>query len=363
MAHSAIRRALAAMAAPYAASFLRDILSQLFTMENTQYLLGFDIGGTNARSALIAVNQGNYKIINAKKTSIRGAQTPGDIAQIIRHILEHVSAEHNIGAQQISGIGAAIAGQISSDEHTVINAPNLNWHNVNFHAAIHAAIHDLASNCNIRIANDLNAITWGEYLFGAAKSLKNLLSVYVGTGIGAGLIINGKLMIGADNVSGEIGHCKFPTLEHYPCGCGQMGCVEAFAGGKAIEYRILHDIQTGCISREALGLATDEHPTARCIEKAVQTHSEYACHFWNETSNILAMLIANAIAILNPNGILLGGGVLEGCPLLLSAIVEKIMDMAPRAATSNLQFIKPSLHDDAGTLGAALLCLNQCQTP
>ena len=321
------------------------------------YYLGFDIGGTNARCALIQNIDGQFKILASQKHSIRGSQTPRDVAAVIEHVVSHVPAEHGVDPKNLSGLGVAIAGQIAIDERTVINAPNLNWHHVDFHAAIQEAIKDIAPDIDIRIANDLNAIAWGEYHFGAAKKLKNLLAVYVGTGIGAGLIIDGKLMLGADNVSGEIGHCKFPGLEKYACGCGQMGCVEAYAGGKAIEYRILHDIQNGVVTREELGLAENEHPTARCIERSWKNDLPYAKQFWTETAWTIGALIANAISILNPHGLLLGGGVLAGCPELLSLVIQHIMDMAPRAATANIQFIKPTLHDDAGTLGAALLCL------
>lgn len=318
------------------------------------YYLGFDIGGTNARCALILNVDGQFKILSSQKHSIRGMQSPRDIAQVIRHIVTHL----DIAPSELAGIGVAIAGQIGIDERTVLNAPNLNWHGVDFYACIREAVSDVAPNVRIRIANDLNAIAWGEYHFGAAREISSLLAVYVGTGIGGGLIIDGKLMLGADNVSGEIGHCKFPQFKtDYPCGCGQNGCVEAFAGGKAIEYRILHDIQNGVVTREELELGPDEHPTARCIERAYKKDLPYAREFWRETALAIGMLTANALAILNPHGLLLGGGVLQGCPELLTLVIEHIVDYAPRVSTANLQFIKPTLHDDAGTLGAALLCL------
>ncbi|MBQ9394186.1 MAG: ROK family protein [Proteobacteria bacterium] len=326
-------------------------------MKDTYYL-GFDIGGTNARCALIQNTDGQFKILTSQKHSIRGAQTPRDVAQVIRHVVAHIPANLNVTANMLSGIGVAIAGQIDIDEHTILNAPNLNWHNVDFYACIREAVSDLVPDIDIRIANDLNAIAWGEYNFGAARNIPSLLAVYVGTGIGAGLISDGKLLLGADNVSGEIGHCKFPHFHtDNPCGCGNTGCIEAFAGGKAIEYRILHDIQNHVVTRQELGLGEDEHPTARCIERTYKAGLPYAVEFWKETALALGMLVSNAIAILNPHGLLLGGGVLEGCPELLTLIIEHVMDMAPRAATANLQFIKPTLHDDAGTLGAALLCL------
>ncbi|MCL2325007.1 MAG: ROK family protein [Proteobacteria bacterium] len=323
-----------------------------------KYLLGFDVGGTNARCALILNNAGQFRILSTQKHAIRAARSPRDIASLIRHILETNIADNDLNANDIAGIGIALAGQIDIDEHTVINAPNLDWHHVNFYDILLAELHSLAPHITVRIANDLNAIAWGEYNFGAARQLKNLLAVYVGTGIGAGIIIDGKLMLGANNVSGEIGHSKFPNLHNLPCGCGQHGCVEAFAGGKAIEYRILHDIQIGTVSRADLELGPDEHPTARTIEQACKRDLPYAIHFWKETSHVLGALIANAISLLNPDALLLGGGVIQGCPKLTAMIIEHIMQFAPKAATANLQLIKPALHDDAGTLGAALLCSN-----
>ena len=324
-------------------------------MSNTYYL-GFDIGGTNARCSLIKHADGEFKILSSQKHSIRGTQSVDDVVLVIKHVTEHIPQEHNINPTQIKGIGIAIAGQIDIDEHTIINAPNLNWHHVNFYQRVKDTLDETCPDADIKIANDLNAIAWGEYHFGAGHNTRNMLAVYVGTGIGAGVIIDGKLMLGADNVSGEIGHCKFPHFHDLPCGCGQTGCIEAYAGGKAIEYRILHDINTSKVSRSELGLQDDEHPTARCIERDYR-QSEYAKKFWDDTALALGMLIANAIAILNPNSLLLGGGVLEGCPELLTLVIGHVMELAPRAATSKLQLIKPTLHDDAGTLGAALLCL------
>lgn len=325
---------------------------------SSSHYLGFDIGGTHARCALIVQENEQFKILSSQKHSIRGAQTPADVAQLIRYVVEKLPADSGICGKDLSGIGIAIAGQIGVDGHIVINAPNLNWHHVDFYEAVHNAVADLAPDTPIEITNDLNAIVWGEYHFGAGHAVSDLLAVYVGTGIGAGLVSGKKLLAGANNVSGEIGHCKFPQFKGIQCGCGQTGCVEAYAGGKAIEYRILHDIQTGVVSRSDLDLSADELPTARCIEAGYKRGLKYAVDFWQDTAQVLGMLISNALAILNPGGLLLGGGVLQGCPELLALVIHNIMEMAPRASVENLQFIKPALHDDAGTLGAALLCLN-----
>lgn len=323
---------------------------------NRQYLLGFDIGGTHARSSLIQKKGRELTIIASQKHAIRANRSPQDIAALVQHILLSIVHEPRLSPSDISGIGVAIAGQIASDERNILNAPNLNWHHIDFYALLRSALAQDAPDLRIRIANDLNAIAWGEYHFGAAQNISSLLAVYVGTGIGAGLIIDGQLMLGAENVSGEIGHSKFPHLESYPCGCGQHGCIEAFAGGKAIEYRILHDIRQGRVTRQALGLEVDEHPTAKAIEVAYKQELAYAVAFWEEEALYLGALVANAIALNNPHGLLLGGGVLMGCPSLMALTVDHIMTMAPKAATMNLQLIKPTLHDDAGTLGAALLC-------
>lgn len=323
-----------------------------------KYLIGFDIGGTNARFALIAQQGETFKILSSSKQSIRSTLNPKDLAHTIAHIVRSHLSSANIAVSQLSGIGVAIAGQTDILQECILNAPNLAWKDVRFKEMIEEQFPEKPDHCRITIANDLNAIVWGEYNFGAAKSLPNLLALYVGTGIGSGIIINGKLYLGASAVSGEIGHCKFPHTHKLQCGCGQVGCVEAYAGGKAIEYRLQHDIQNQLVSRAALSLAEDEAPSARCIEAAYKQGLPYAVDFWDDVSLQIAHLAANALAILNPNAILLGGGVLQGCPILLSKVVEHILELAPVVCTQNLQFIKPSLHDDAGTLGAALLCLS-----
>lgn len=323
---------------------------------NQQYLLGFDIGGTHARCSLIQKTDKNLTIIASQKHAIRANRSPQDIAALVQHVLLTIVLEPKISPSDISGIGVAIAGQIASDERTILNAPNLDWHHIDFYSLLRAAIGSHAPDVRIRIANDLNAIAWGEYNFGAAQKISSLLAVYVGTGIGAGLIIDGQLMLGADNVSGEIGHSKFPHLESHLCGCGQHGCIEAFAGGKAVEYRILHDIQVGLVTRQDLGLTQDEHPNAKAIERAYKQNLPYAVAFWEEEALYLGALVANAIAIINPHALLLGGGMLMGCPSLMALSVDRLMTMAPKTATAHLQLIKPTLHDDAGTLGAALLC-------
>ncbi|MFA5623904.1 MAG: ROK family protein [Bradymonadales bacterium] len=324
-----------------------------------KYLVGFDIGGTNARFALIAQNGDDYKIVASSKQSIRALQNPDELAQNIVHTVRTNLEYAGVSLSELSGIGIAIAGQTDVKQEVIINAPNLNWKEVNFKKIILEQFHDLPPSCRISIANDLNAIAWGEYNFGAAQSLSHLLVIYVGTGIGSGIILNKKLYLGAGAVSGEIGHSKFPHNHKALCGCGQNDCVEAFAGGKAIEYRIQHDIQNQLISRAELGLGEDESPSAKTIEAAHKMGLNYAVKFWDEVALQIAHLAANALALLNPDAILLGGGVLQGCPILLSKVINQILQLAPVVSTQNLQFIKPSLYDDAGTLGAALLCVEQ----
>ena len=326
-----------------------------------KYYMGFDIGGTHARCSLIETDgQDSYHILANQKRYIRNTQQPSELSAIIREATLSILQEQNIALARLQGIGIAIAGQIDTDEATILNAPNLGWRNVHFKNAILEAFPEIAATPpKIRIANDLNAIAWGEYQLGAAKNEENLLVVYVGTGIGAGLIINKNLYIGAGNVSGEIGHVKFPGGNPRKCGCGQLGCVEAFAGGKAIENRIIEDIEAGKITKAALKLAEGEHPTAKAIESAYKDGLPYATAFWDITATHIAHMLANALAILNPGGLLLGGGVLDNCPALKAAVLKKLPELCPATAYARLKCYEPVLGDDAGTLGAALLCKNE----
>ncbi len=319
------------------------------------YGIGFDIGGTHIRAALIELE--NLAVDSSRevvKFSIRDARTEGEIAQKIVDAVINILEMHDLDISDIAHIAIAIAGQIAPDLRTIINAPNLGWIDVQFAALVEEKLTEIGSNHYIRLVNDLNAIAWGEHRAGATQGHYDILTVYVGTGIGAGLICNGNLVRGASNVGGEIGHFKLANSTR-ACGCGQRGCVEAMYGGKAIEERLLEDLGTQKITRQDLQIEEGVRPSARLIEQAYERGLPYALEMWQDTSRVLGKIIADATCLLNPSAVLLGGGVFDNCPRLHSLVLEHIREQLSASALENLEFFTPKLGDSSGVIGAACL--------
>ncbi|MGE5186424.1 MAG: ROK family protein, partial [Acidobacteriota bacterium] len=208
----------------------------------------------------------------------------------------------------------------------------------------------------VGVYNDVNAIVWGEAVAGAARGCRDVLGVYVGTGIGGGVIAAGALVEGASNCAGEIGHVKVRWDEDAaPCACGQRGCVEAYAGGSYIQARIRHELAGGARS-EAVRLAGGaEHVHPGHVDMAAADGDDWALALWSELAPLIAVALANAIAVLNPERLVLGGGVLARCPTLYQLTVASLEVAAPVAAMETLTIVQAELGDEAGLVGSARL--------
>jgi glucokinase len=217
------------------------------------------------------------------------------------------------------------------------------------------------------IGNDLSVAAWGERSAGAGRGVDDLLVVLVGTGVGAGLILGGKLLEGASNVAGELGH----VLAHPGgrlCGCGQRGCLEAYAGGHNLAAWARDDLR---IAMAAMRAAGQRHPavgrklleiagepekvTAAAMERAAHEGDELSRRLLEEAGSLLGVALANLITVLNPARLLLGGGVLTGSPRMMRSAIEKLDAHTAKMARSALQISAPELGDQAGVVGAALL--------
>ncbi len=317
--------------------------------------IGFDIGGTNVRAALVDLDRlSQAKSREVLKFSIRQMHSEQEIADRIADSVASIIEFHDVSREQIAHVGIAIAGQIAPNRRTIINAPNLGWRMIDFSTIVEESLDKIGVSQDVELVNDLNAIVWGEFIAGSLRGKRDVLAVYVGTGIGAGMIINGRLYDGASNVSGEIGHVKILGSTRQ-CGCGQVGCIEAIYGGKAIELTLLDDIANHRILPETLGLSEGEYPTAACLEESYKGEVPYAVDFWHRAARVLGNTIANMTTVLNPEAILLGGGVLANCPRLRSLVVESTREQLSVSALNGLELCFPNLGDIAGVIGAATL--------
>jgi glucokinase len=193
-------------------------------MSKNQWAIGIDLGGTKIEVALV----------NSSGLLHDRLRVDTDIQHRYKTILKQIAeAIHQLCDKNEdtvpSAVGIGIPGQISRSSGIVHYAPNLNWHEVNLE-------NDLSKMLgkHVRICNDVRAATWGEWLYGAGKSCDDIVCIFIGTGIGGGIVSNGRMLTGCNNTAGEIGHMTI-DLHGPECHCGNKGCFEALAGGWAIE--------------------------------------------------------------------------------------------------------------------------------
>ncbi len=313
--------------------------------------LGMDLGGTNVRAALVDRDSG--QIVAARKARL-SSREPEAVAQAAAAEARLAAAEAGVDPAGLHGAGVGVAGQCLGTSGVVLNAPNLGWRDVPFGAMLTRAL-----GVEVQVANDLSVAAWGELHFGAARGCSEVLVVFAGSGVGSALVVRGKLVGGARGVAGEIGHVRVTPPRGGPprrCGCGQMGCMEAWAGGMNLSARVREDLAAGAQTavREVVGGDLGRVSPA-AVEQAFARGDPYARDLWEEVGELLGTVIANAVTLLNPARLILGGGVLMGCPGLLESTRRHLDAAVSPSAAVGLTVAQAALGDDAGLVGAALL--------
>jgi glucokinase len=314
--------------------------------------LGVDLGGTNARAAVVDAQTG--EIISAHKEILQD-RSPAQVVEVVCHALAEAAAAAALELRAAECIGVGVAGQVLGSTGTVLNAPNLGWRDVAFGELLREAV-----GVPVRIANDLSVAAWGEKRFGAAQGLDDVVVVFVGTGVGAGLILGGRLYEGAQGVAGEFGHMKVrparPDTAPRRCGCGQIGCLEAYTSGVNVAARVREELAAGAVSavRDLAGGDPAQVNTAH-VDEAWRAGDPYARALWEEVSDLLGTAVANLVTLLNPARLILGGGVLLRCPGLAGLVRARFDAAVSRSATKGLSVERAWLGDDAGVVGAAVL--------
>jgi glucokinase len=314
--------------------------------------LGVDLGGTNARAAVVDVDSG--EIVAAHKEPLRD-RDPVKVVDVVRHALVEAAGAARVPVSGAGSVGVGVAGQCLGATGVVLNAPNLGWRDVPFGDLLRGAV-----GVPVRIANDLSVAAWGEKRFGAAKGIDDVVLVFVGSGVGSGLILGGRLHEGAQGVAGEFGHIKVrrsrPGTPARSCGCGQEGCLEAYTSGMNVAARIREEIAAGA-ETAVLALASGDlaRVSASHVDDAYRAGDAYARALWEEVADLLGPAIANLVTLLNPARLILGGGVLLGAPALAGLVRERFDAAVSRSATKGLSIERAWLGDDAGVVGAAVL--------
>lgn len=340
----------------------------------TPWVVGVDLGGTNVRLAL-------YRDLLEAHTERRAR--PGQIMPPPAYTLMHreqvgdkrdaasVAVRLAAGIERLLAdagvadtlvpVGIGIAAMLRGFEGDVANSPNLGWRDEPFGRMLADA---LGPRRPVRLYNDVNAIVYGEYGYGAGVGAADVLGVFIGTGIGGGLVAEGRLIEGASNCSVEIGHVKVDLRPNAPlCGCGGRGCLEAFAGGRNLQDRLREELAAGQPSM-ILGLAGSvEQVTPGDLDQAAAQDDAYALAMYDDLVPKIASTLANAVFVLNPSRLILGGGMLMRMPVLRQRIIEDVPRYLTKAQIEPLSIVETQLEEDAGLLGSALLAAERLATP
>jgi len=288
-------------------------------------MIGIDLGGSNLRAARIDQQGASHR------EPVGEPRDPATIVEKVARVVESLAPD--------GPVGVGLAAMLSDRRGTVANSPHLRWRDVPFGELLAAR---LGPTYQLGVYNDVNAIIWGEAQQGAARGCTHVLGVYVGTGIGGGVIANGQLVTGTSNCAGEIGHTKVRwDRDAAPCQCGQRGCIEAYVGGSYLMTRI--ERETG-------------HPgTPDEVDRAAAGGDPWAVGLWRELAPLLSVTLGNAVAVLNPERLVLGGGVLARCPLLFRMVTDHMAETTNGPSWGPLSVVLAELGDDAGLVGAAHL--------
>ena len=247
-------------------------------------------------------------------------------------------------------LGVACAGQIDPLTGAVIYAPNLDWHHVPLGARLREVF-----GIPVVVENDVRAAAWGEFMARAAGRGESLVAIFVGTGVGSGAVLDGTLWHGAGNAAGEVGHTQV-VADGLPCLCGRHGCLEQYVSGSGFQRRFAAATQAGRHGRlvEVCG-GDPSRLTALDVYTAAQAGDELAHEFWSDAVRYLTMATANYVTLVNPDVVVMGGGVIETVPALFDAVAEAVPALTTLLAGRSLHIERARLGDLSGLLGAAAL--------
>lgn len=310
-----------------------------------RYGFGIDLGGTTVKMAYFDEN-GN--ILNSWQiptlTAHGGQQILPDIAAAVKEYM----AQQNVSESDIIGIGLGVPGPV--DSNGVVNrCVNLGWGVFN----VAQKLSEL-TGLPVKAGNDANVAALGEYWKGGGKGCENMIFATLGTGVGGGIVLGGRLLHGAHGAGGEIGHLTLNKAEPEACGCGRHGCVEQYCSATGIVRLAKQQLEA---SGKASSLRGLENIQCKDIFDAAQAGDPVAQEILDRYFDYLGEFLSDLCAIIDPERVVLGGGVSKAGDFLLEGL-RPYLDKYMFHAAKGVQFSIASLGNDAGTYGAFKLALD-----
>ena len=312
-----------------------------------KYAIGIDLGGTKILIALIEKKSG--KVLDFIKKKTKKDKGPKNITKKMVEGIEELLTKSNINLSEVSSIGVGAAGQIDRQNGVIIAAPNLDCYDLKIKNILTEKF-----NIPVFVGNDVEIAALGEQKFGAGKGCNDFVCIFVGTGVGSAIIKNGQIITGSTGTAGEIGH-MIVDLNGRQCACGAHGCLEAYASRSAIEKRIEGALKKGRKSVILEYLDGGKSITSNMIKKSIEKDDELVLQCVTEASEYLSGGIASIINFINPELVILGGGLIEAVDYFYQKTIKKAKAKSLPVPAEKIKFKKALLGDFSGVIGAALL--------
>jgi len=311
--------------------------------------IGVDLGASRIRAGLLAPDGRFHARLQVPTEASKG---PDEVLANLIALIRQVMAQ--AGGEPVGGIGVAAAGQIHPESQAVVYAPNLGWTDVPLRAFLENAF-----GLPVWVENDVRGAAWGEFRHGAGRGAQSLIAVFVGTGVGSGAVLGGRLWRGASNAAGEIGHTQV-VPDGLPCRCGNRGCLEVYASGSGFGRRLETALAAGTTTK--LAEWTRGEPgrlTAAQVARAALEGDSFAERLWSDAVSFLGLALTNAVTLLNPERLVLGGGVMETVPALVQNVAAHIQANTTLMAKRAVRVTTAELGEWAGAVGAASLVIEE----
>jgi glucokinase len=310
--------------------------------------LGFDLGGTKM---MAAVFDREFRLISSSRAKTKGVEGTNGVLERVRSTICEALEQAHLGPEDLAGIGVGFPGPLDLDNGIILDAPNLSWHDVHLKQTLEKRF-----KCPTVIVNDVDAGTYGEFRFGAARGARCVLGVFPGTGIGGACVYEGKIIRGRTGSCMEIGHIRVQP-EGRLCGCGHRGCLETVASRLAISAEAAAAVYRGEAPalRDLAGTDVSQIKSGT-LAKAIKAGDLAVETIVKNAARHLGLAVANVINLLAPDIVVLGGGLVEALPeIFLSEVRKAVSSQAMEAFTKDLTIAAAELGDNATVLGAAAL--------
>lgn len=304
--------------------------------------IGIDLGGTTVKSALCEENG----TIVRRAACQTPTGDPGALKRAMCALADELCQTQGVGREEISSIGIGVPGSLDADGCRLLFGTNLDMRDVYFGDAFAPSY-----SCPVRLGNDANCAALGEATAGAAQGVRHMIMVTLGTGVGGGIVIDGKLYTGCNGIAGELGHI---VIRHggEPCNCGRRGCLETYASAASLVKFAERALDNG---RDSILMKNHGRLNAKMICDAVDAGDALAKELFDEYCVNLACGLADFINIFQPDSIVLGGGLAGYGEKLLAPLRRLTEPETFRAEGRNTRIVCASLGNDAGLIGAAML--------